>query len=146
MKMRTALVSILVIAIGGIIFSGYLSYYNIWGPGCSQAIISCGPNPLEIFGLPQCVYGFFMYLLVSVLAIVALMKQDSRGVMKWILGISIFGSLFAGFLAIYELFIQPDASNGLPSCVYGFFLYLLAVIFASMALRRTEEPAQPITQ
>ncbi|MFH1207583.1 MAG: vitamin K epoxide reductase family protein [Patescibacteria group bacterium] len=146
MKMRSALVVVLVVAIGGIIFSGYLSYYNLWGPGCSEAIISCGPKPIEIFGLPQCIYGFFMYAIVAVLSVAAMAKNNSRAVTKWILGISIFGLLFAGFLAVYELFFQTAASVGVPACVYGFFLYLLAVIFASVGLRHKDETIQPVAQ
>lgn len=146
MKSKTALIAIVIVAIGGIIFSGYLTYYNLWGPGCSKAIISCGPKPLKIFGLPQCIYGLFMYTIVAILAIVALARENTRVLMKWILGISIFGALFAGFLAVYELFIQPDASNGLPACVYGFFLYVLAVIFASLSLKHREEVTPPVTQ
>ncbi|MFA6553365.1 MAG: hypothetical protein WCT27_02980 [Patescibacteria group bacterium] len=146
MKMKTALIAVLAVAIGGIIFSGYLSYYNIWGPGCSQAIISCGPKPLKIFGLPQCIYGFFMYLIVAILSVVAIIKNNSRSVTKWVMGISIFGLLFAGFLAVYELFFQTSASVGVPACVYGFFLYLLAVIFSGVGLRHKDEIGQPAIQ
>lgn len=146
MKMKSALIAIMIVAIGGIIFSGYLSYYNLFGPGCHEAIISCGPKPVEIFGLPQCVYGFFMYLTVGALSAVAMAKNNSRAVTKWVLGISVFGSLFAGFLAVYELFFQTAASVGVPACVYGFFLYLLAVIFASAGLRHKEDMAQPVTK
>ncbi len=146
MKMKSALIAVVIVAIAGIIFSGYLSYYNLWGPGCSKAIISCGPKPVKIFGIPQCVYGFFMFLITGILAVVAMVRGQSRLVTKWILGVCIFGMAFSGGLSIYELFIQKLAANGLPACVYGFFLYLLAVIFSAVGLRHKDETAQAVTQ
>jgi high-affinity Fe2+/Pb2+ permease len=87
-----------------------------------------------------------MYLIVAILSVVAIIKNNSRSVTKWVMGISIFGLLFAGFLAVYELFFQTSASVGVPACVYGFFLYLLAVIFSGVGLRHKDEIGQPAIQ
>jgi uncharacterized membrane protein len=67
MEKDTALKVILVIAIGGMLFSGYLSYGEliqqtcVLGGGCSS-----------LFGIPVCVYGFVMYTLVLIVSILGL--------------------------------------------------------------------------
>lgn len=67
---------ILVISIAGILFSGYLSYYELFSVnGCSDAIISCGTKNVTIANLPACVYGFVMYLIVFILSLTSLLKN-----------------------------------------------------------------------
>jgi len=137
MSKKTALTVIMVVAICGIIFSGYLTYYNLLGPGCHKAIISCGSNPVEILGLPQCVYGLAMYVIVAVLAGLAMRINSRKGLMTSIKVISLIGVLFAASLSYYELFVVETGVSGLPACVYGFFLYL--VIFISAIIYKKEE-------
>lgn len=73
MSYKKTLQIILVIAIIGTLFSGYLSYYELFVPaGCGAAVVSCGPNPVTIASLPACVYGLFMYLSVLVLTSISL--------------------------------------------------------------------------
>ncbi|EKD76422.1 MAG: hypothetical protein ACD_43C00118G0004 [uncultured bacterium] len=70
MRQQTILYCILVIAIGGLLFSGYLSYQELF----SVTAVSC-PAPGAtgtVLGYPACVYGFFMYLLVVVLTSLAI--------------------------------------------------------------------------
>ena len=66
MTPRRALQTILVIATFGTGFSGVLSYLEIFG----SSRMSCpAPGaPGTVFGYPACVYGFFMYLAVAVIA------------------------------------------------------------------------------
>lgn len=65
MPYKRTLQVILVIAIAGLLFSGYLSYYELFSEaGCGEAIISCGEKNFEIADLPACVYGFIMYLVI----------------------------------------------------------------------------------
>lgn len=53
------------ISIAGLLFSGYLSYYELFVPaGCGEAIVSCGTKDVSILSLPACVYGFIMYLII----------------------------------------------------------------------------------
>jgi len=72
MNVKTALKTVLVIAITGMLFSGYLSYMELFHPnGCSDAIVHCsvGEKPAVNLGtLPACVYGFIMYAVVLVVA------------------------------------------------------------------------------
>jgi uncharacterized membrane protein len=63
MAKKNYLNALLVIAVLGMLFSGYLTYMEFNGVSC-QAI--------SILGLPPCVYGFAMYLVVGILALLAL--------------------------------------------------------------------------
>ncbi len=71
--MKPLLVLICVLALGGLAFSGYLSYKELFG---APAAASCMPvgEPGTMLGAPPCVYGFFMYLLIVVAAVLALTR------------------------------------------------------------------------
>jgi len=66
MKSETALKTILVISIVGILFSGYLSYSELLKGFCALGTCS------NVWGIPACVYGFIMYLVVFVIALLGL--------------------------------------------------------------------------
>jgi len=64
---QLALKTLLCISIAGVLFSGYLSYSEIFKQvcpigGCSTTILS----------LPACVYGLVMYLISLIVAVVGL--------------------------------------------------------------------------
>jgi hypothetical protein len=61
MNQKVVLKIILGLALVGTVFSGSLSYIELTGGACGF-----------ILGLPSCVYGFFMYLILLVLATIAL--------------------------------------------------------------------------
>lgn len=139
MRLKTALIVIFFIALLGTAFSGYLTYYNYWGGGCQEAIISCsgGGRTVEIFGLPTCVYGFFMFLLVAVLSLIGLATKK-RCYLTSNLIISLIGTLFALGVTIYEIWIVKIAVSGLPACAYGFFIYLAALIASYIGFRKND--------
>jgi uncharacterized membrane protein len=67
--MKRALQLILVFALAGLVFSGTLTYREVF------AAASKCPSPGApgtILGYPACVYGFFMYLAITVIAIAGL--------------------------------------------------------------------------
>jgi ABC-type phosphate transport system permease subunit len=74
MKSKTALVTITIIAAVGILFSGYLSYQELFAESCSTSFVRCGSWTLA--DLPACVYGLVMYIVVF---IVALLGQKKAG-------------------------------------------------------------------
>jgi hypothetical protein len=77
MKPTTSLKIILILSLAGLLFSGYLSYCELFVPGgCTQAIVSCGQKNITIASLPACVYGFFMYLLVFIFSILGLVSKN----------------------------------------------------------------------
>lgn len=66
MNPKTALMIILAISIVGILFSGYLSYSELFASSCPIGGCSTvGP-------FPACVYGFVMYLMVFVISYLGL--------------------------------------------------------------------------
>lgn len=71
--MKPLLLLILLIAAGGLAFSGYLSYRELFASEPGQ----CTPvgQPGTIFGAPPCIYGFFMYLAIVVMASLALFRR-----------------------------------------------------------------------
>lgn len=76
MPHKKTLQVILVLAIAGVLFSGYLSYYELFSPnGCTDAIVSCGEKGFKIADLPACVYGFVMYLAILILTSWSIIKN-----------------------------------------------------------------------
>jgi uncharacterized membrane protein len=69
MTMQRALQAILAIALFGLVFSGVLSYREVFG---GAATCPSPGAPGTVFGYPACVYGFFMYLVITVLAALGL--------------------------------------------------------------------------
>jgi uncharacterized membrane protein len=144
MKHKTAVIIALAVAIGGMIFSGYLTYTNLWGSGCTHSLISCGgAKAVKIFGQPTCVYGFFMFTIEAIMAIVALTKADRKPLLKWMFGLGIFGTLFAGGIALYEIFALDAFTYGFPACIYGFVFYVLIFLFSMFGLRYKGDQTQP---
>ena len=70
MKQNLALKIIFFISSAGFIFSGVLSYHELFGKGG----LSCPAYgaPGTILGYPACVYGFFMYLALVVVSLLGL--------------------------------------------------------------------------
>lgn len=64
--MKRALQVILGISVFGALFSGVLTYAELFG----QAAMSCpAPGaPGTVLGYPACVYGFFMYVTIAATA------------------------------------------------------------------------------
>jgi uncharacterized membrane protein len=71
MKRKTALKTILVLAIAGMLFSGYLSYTELFRGTCAA-----GGGCSNIGGLPTCLYGFMMYLIVFIIAILGVKAKE----------------------------------------------------------------------
>lgn len=70
-----ALKIVLVIAVCGMLFSGYLSYGELFAGGCSNLVVSCGKNAFSFASLPACVYGFFMYSVVFIVSVLGLTSK-----------------------------------------------------------------------
>jgi uncharacterized membrane protein len=66
MTERRALQWVFAISAFGMAFSGVLSYQELFG---SSALSCPAPGaPGTVFGYPACVYGFFMYLALTVIS------------------------------------------------------------------------------
>lgn len=73
--MKRALQLILVIALAGLVFSGTLTYREVFA-GAAKCPSPGAPG--TIFGYPACVYGFFMYLAIVVSALFGLRAAAPR--------------------------------------------------------------------
>lgn len=73
--MKRALQVILTVAVIGLAFSGVLTYREFFGAGNIGRCPSPGA-PGTVFGYPACVYGFFMYLLITGLATAGLRAKQ----------------------------------------------------------------------
>jgi hypothetical protein len=70
MPMKLALQWIFAISLFGVIFSGTLTYRELFG---STALACPAPGaPGTVFGYPACVYGFFMYTILAIISGLAL--------------------------------------------------------------------------
>jgi len=74
MKKQTALKTTLWISIAGMLFSGYLSYTELFAGFCGAAKLGMG-GCSNVFQIPACVYGFFMYLIVFVITLMGLRSK-----------------------------------------------------------------------
>lgn len=71
--MKRALQVIFLFALAGLVFSGTLTYREVFA---SAAKCPSPGAPGTILGYPACVYGFFMYLAIAGTAIVGLLAGD----------------------------------------------------------------------
>jgi hypothetical protein len=70
MHKTLALIIILIISVGGMLFSGYLSYNEVVNQTCAL-----GGGCATMFGMPVCVLGFIMYLLIFAFCILGLREK-----------------------------------------------------------------------
>ena len=71
MKKQTALKTLFWVSLAGALFSGYLSYTELFQEVCTLGICST-----SIFTIPSCVYGFIMYLIGLVIAILGIKSKN----------------------------------------------------------------------
>lgn len=66
MRERTALKAVFGISLFGAVFSGTLTWQELFG----ASAMSCpSPGaPGTVFGYPACVYGFFMYTILAIVS------------------------------------------------------------------------------
>ncbi len=75
MKKSAALKIILWISIAGMLFSGYLSYGELFAKSCYATQLGMG-SCTNVAGIPACIYGFVMYLVVFVISILGLKGKN----------------------------------------------------------------------
>jgi uncharacterized membrane protein len=126
MKRNGSLWIILLLAVMGTLFSGYLTYYTFANnkPGCD----------LYFFGLPSCFFGALMYAIIFISSLVVIADHAYRN--KRTIAISIISAIgiaFATFLTLYILSFKTCTSLeilGIPPCVYGLLMYIAILLLA----------------
>lgn len=74
MQKQTSLWVILWIAVAGLLFSGYLSYGEVFQKICTASALGMG-SCTDVGGIPACVFGFFMYLAVFIISLIGLKSK-----------------------------------------------------------------------
>jgi uncharacterized membrane protein len=130
MRSSTAYKLITLFGLCGALFSGYLSYFNYFKEGCSNAIVSCsgGGNAITIFGQPSCIYGLAMFTVMLIIGLYGWSKMSGKKLMTAALIIGLVGTLFSGTLSVLELWFRTPRPTTLPACVYGGIIYLALLI------------------
>lgn len=81
MKAKRALQVILSLAIAGVLFSGYLSYQELFGGTLGSCPAPGAPG--TVLGYPACVYGFLMFVVIAVMAALGLRgPADQRTIVR----------------------------------------------------------------
>ena len=73
---KRALQVILSVGVVGFVFSGYLTYRDLFTP--SEAACTPVGEPGTILGYPPCVYGMSMYLVIVVVAALGLANSTAE--------------------------------------------------------------------
>lgn len=66
MRPGTALKAILGLSLFGTAFSGFLTYQELFGASAMSCPAPGAPG--TVFGYPACVYGFFMFAAIAIVA------------------------------------------------------------------------------
>jgi uncharacterized membrane protein len=75
MNPRQSVRIIFVVSLAGLVFSGVLTYRELFG---TQALTCPSPGaPGTIFGYPACVYGFVMYAVIVGIALAGVLGKKN---------------------------------------------------------------------
>lgn len=132
MDAKTRYTFITLVALAGMLYSGYLTYVTY-----ASSTVGC---EIFYFGLPSCFYGMLMYaaIFIAGLAGRGLAKDKRRLAISAIAG---FGTAFAIYVTSYVMIntsCKPLDIFGMPPCVPGLIMYavLFVIAVASFAGRK----------
>jgi uncharacterized membrane protein len=143
-KTSTLFKTIFGFILAGLAFSGYLSGVKLFTATCAFGV-QCP----YFLGYPACYTGFLVYAVLTVLMIMAQMKNGfTKGLLLAVTGFSLFGALFSGYLTATELPIL--FSDGfmafvysLPLCSIGFIFYTIIFILSLKAGKKMDGRGVP---
>lgn len=121
--------TIFYLTLAGSLFSGYLSAKKLFTNTCSF-----NETCPYFLGYPACLFGFGLFFIMLIIAILGLTKTITLRIEKIsITIISFLGILFAGQFVIPEinLFInqtKPAYGLLLPTCAYGLIFFIIIFI------------------
>lgn len=122
----------LLLSIAGVLFAGYLSFYKIVNETCAL-----GEGCSYFLGYPTCLYGLIMFVLLFFASLLIYTKKGKKEeLLKGMKIVSFLGIIFSAYFGIEELFFRQCLGGPcpyallLPTCVYGFFVYVLIFLLA----------------
>lgn len=124
--MKKALLIAIIFSLIGMAFSGFLTFERYFSGTCALT------EGCSLFlGYPSCIYGFALFLLAFVLALVAI--RNNRA-LDFVMIISLLGILFSLYSSVKELTTHLTGYTlFLPSCVYGLAIYSVVFICSILA-------------
>src|SRR3989338_6289056 len=129
MKKDKISITLFVLSIAGLLFSGYLSGVKFFSSTCAFN------EPCPYFlGYPACYFGFAMFLLITIFSSLLLFsKIEKKKNLVGICTMSLLGMLFAGYFTLPEIPILAREGFGaymlgLPTCSMGFIFYTLIFV------------------
>lgn len=135
MKPKGIIELIVLLAVAGMLFSGYLTYYTF-----TTGIAAC---ELFFFGLPSCFYGLLMYIGIFLSSIGMRMQfRKAYAADKKMLAISVISVVGIGFALFLTLYVLNNPSCaplyifGIPPCVLGLVMYTLVFVLAALGACR----------
>ena len=128
------LAAIVILAIAGMAFSTYLTYYTF-----SSGQSAC---ELRILSLPSCFYGLVVYLLIA-LPSLSVMLSNRNVKTGALFVLSLAGMVFSASLTLYIFSLGRSCVNleifGAPPCVLGLIMYTLVLLIGlDLFLTRTQ--------
>lgn len=133
MAIETYILTALILTACGTAFAGYMSLHHVLLDRCPFG----EPCPLFL-GKPACWYGFFMFGLMFVSALLAFLKKAEPLYAKQVITIiSAAGIIFASRFALPELKLLFSGQHRyqllLPTCTWGLLFYL--AVFAVSVIK-----------
>lgn len=121
-------------SVAGFLFSGYLTAVKLFSGTC--AFNETCPF---VLGIPACWYGFALYVILLVLAILTVRKSiEFTKAVTAVAAVSLVGILFAGTLTVTELpaFLKNGFGAytfGVPTCFMGLVFFMMIFVTAALA-------------
>jgi len=137
---KTYLKVVLILALAGTLFAGYLTLNKLITGTCAFNE-SCP----YFLGYPACWYGLALFLAILITSAMGLYgKLAIRKAAKVIIAVSSVGIIFAGSFVWQEIsrwFTAGSTSYGLvlPTCVYGLVFYIALLITSVLFFRKSRE-------
>lgn len=134
--MSTSLIILIALSLGGVAFAGYLSGVKFFSETCAF-----NEHCPYFLGYPACYFGLAMYLTLAALALLTAGGYlGLRTGVQWMLYVAIAGVLFSGYYTLAELptiFTRGVSAFllGLPTCAWGFLMYIAIALISFYTLR-----------
>lgn len=138
-NIRSYKISLLILTIAGVLFSGYLSGTKLFSKACAF-----GEACPYFLGLPACYFGFAMFFIMMIAAISLARRQGNvEKQFRTITIVAALGILFSGYYTIKEIpFIISEGFSyytfGLPTCSLGLIFYIITLIVAVIACNKSK--------
>lgn len=133
-------ISLFVLGLAGVLFSGYLSGVKFFSDTCAF-----NEGCPYFLGYPACYYGFVMFLLIFIFSsLLLLSKIGTRKGLSIVMRVSILGILFAGYFTLQEIPLLLEQGFkaymlGLPTCALGLIFYILVFIVSVVSLKEKND-------